>query len=565
MKVSKSWLAQLVDLKVPMAELEELIPLRTIGTKEITDQFIELDMKGYNRADLLSMRGIAYEMAAITQSEVTFSETEASEFVWQGKDLPEVAVEVQNTDLAPVYCLAKVEGLKVQPSPAEWVDKLESAGMRPVNNIVDVTNLIMLEYGQPLHAFDTSVITDGKIVVRTATNGEELITLDNKKRTLTTEDLVIADPAKALGVAGVMGGKNSEINDQNTAIYLEAAIFNPIALRKTASRLGLSSEASKRFMHGLTKKRLLQALNAAIMMLGGQLTALTIVDHQPEQPKTLFLSLNQTIKLVGVELTAEQIEDYLKRLYFQLEQADGGWQVTVPYFRLDIEYQEDLIEEVARMYGYEKIPSQELPGQAPAKGDQSLFETIVKARRMLAELGLTEVQTPAFSSSQTFKKFNFPEGILLKLTNPISAESEHLRMSVWPNLVEVVDRNLRQGFEDVAVFELGKAYSKDEKGQPVERYVISMALSNGSDNPTAELYALASKFFAQMGVTVEEKSNPVPEFLQKLFHPNRFVKFWSRGQEVGGVSEVHPRLLFEYGISQRVAVMEIYLSCLMDK
>ncbi len=399
MKISIDWLKELVDLpagrqglKVPVEELVRLLPLRTIGLKEVTKDYIELDMKGYNRADLLSLRGVAYEVAAITDSQVRFTEDEISY-----SDLPKVNVTADR--LSPVYCIAKIENLKVEHSDDSWVKRLNSSGIRSINNVADVTNLIMMEYGQPMHAFDAAQVFDETIIVRTAKNGEKLITLDNKERILSDEDLLITDPKKALGLAGVMGGKNSEISDNTKTILLEAAIFDPITLRKTSTKLGLQSQASKRFYHGLTKKRLFQALDAAIKMyqgLGGKLTALTIIDNLTDKTVSIDLTQDKINSLIGIDITPQQVEDYLTKLNFTLASQGPtlrAWKVTVPYFRLDVAIEEDLIEEVARMYGYENIPSKSLSTNIPKNVQNPIFDLLYSLKKALTGLGLTEVQT----------------------------------------------------------------------------------------------------------------------------------------------------------------------------
>ena len=238
MKISIDWLKELVDLKAPIDEVIRLLPLRTIGTKEITHDFIELDMKGYNRADLLSMRGVAYEITAITDSKVTFSEPKENEYIWMGQNLPETPVKVGDQELSPLYCIAKITGLKVEPSSKKWVKKLIDSGIRTVNNIADVTNLVMLEYGQPSHAFDAAKVK-GSVGVRLAQKDERMTTLDGKIRNFTETDLLITDGDGPIGLAGVMGGKESEITDTTTEILLEVAIFDPKTIRKTANRLAL--------------------------------------------------------------------------------------------------------------------------------------------------------------------------------------------------------------------------------------------------------------------------------------------------------------------------------------
>lgn len=556
MKVSISWLKELVDLNIPVDQLIELIPLRIQGgIKEVGNDYFELDLKGYNRADLLSMRGVAQEVAAITDSKVKFSESPITP-ITPSRCNREAEVKVTDQNLVPLYCLAKIEGLKVGKSDPVWVKKLADCGMRSINNIADVTNLVMLEYGQPLHAFDAKQVHDESIIVRNARSGEKLTTLDGKMRELVSTDLLITDPKKILGIAGVMGGKESEVSNSTTAILLEAAIFDPISIRKTAQAHHLPSEASKRFQHGLTKTRLLQALNAAIKMyesLGGKLTALTIVGDTKDPAKTLRLSLEKTNNLIGIKIGPGELQEYLTRLGFISNLRGLIFDVKVPYWRLDIEIEEDLIEEVARLYGYEKIPPQKLRGKMPAKIDQSLFNLITDLKQKLVDLGLTEVQTYSFYSSKVTDNLKLVTDNLVKVANPMSKETEYLRDNLWPNLVEVADKNLRQGFGDIAVFEIGKVYSQIKDNLPEEEYRLSIALVNGSDNPIAEAYQIAQKLGLTKGDTTPD------EYAKDYFHPTRFAHLLKGDGVVGGIAEVHPRSLDNFGINKRVAILELDL------
>lgn len=545
MKVSINWLKELIDLKVPVEELVRLLPLRTIGTKEITEDFIELDMKGYNRADLLSMRGIAYEVAAITDSELIFKEPLEGDFIWNQQKLPETPCEIEDEALCALQGIAKIEGLKIGPSKDEWVKKLADSGMRSVNNVVDVTNLIMLEYGQPLHSFDASTIKDETINVRVAKAGEEITTLDGKLRKLDTSDIVLADTKGPIDVAGVMGGKNTETSDSTNTILLTASFFNPQMIMKTTHKLGLYSEASKRFQHGLTKKRLLQSFNAAIKMyesLGGKLTAINLVGNQEDKLKTITLTQSKINSLIGVEISAKEVEESLKKLGFFLTSQDNGWEVTVPYWRLDIDIEDDLVEEVARLYGYEKIPATELKGELPTKIDQKRFEFLYQLKTDLAGSGLTEVQTYSFYSTQVLNNLNLDKNNLVKLLNPISAETEYLKDKLWPNLLEVTAKNIKNGIKDIAIFEIGKTYFPAKGEMPEEKYHLSITLSNGTDNPIAELYQIAKKLNLNLeGAKIEPRD---------YFHPTRYTD---------GLAEIHPRFVNKFGTEQRVAVLEIDL------
>jgi phenylalanyl-tRNA synthetase beta chain len=579
MKVSKHWLKQLVDYSISDEELINLFNHKTIGTKEVTEDFIELDMKGYNRADLLSLRGVAYEVSALTNTQVSFAETPEAALYWVEKQLPAVSVEVADEKLSPLYCLVKIEGLKVENSSEEWKKKLADSGIRSVNNIADVTNLVMLEYGQPLHAFDYESVKrladSDLIAVRRAKEGEKLVTLDHKTRALTQEDIVIAGEKDAIGLAGVMGGENTEVTNETTSILLEAAIFNPVMLRKTANRLSLSSEAGKRFYHGLTAKRLFQALDAAIKMyeqLGGKVTGISIVGETLDQLKTIPLRLSKVNQLIGESLTASEVEEHLKRLNFGLSEPisqknDTSWVVAVPYFRLDVELEEDLTEEVARMYGYEKITSHSATNIEVAKIDQSKFDFLRKLGTLVAEIGLTEVSTYPYFSTKVLESLgwmNKDKNFLVKIKNPISAETEYLRQSVWPNLVEVIDKNVRQGYKDIAIFEIGKSYYFDAEGNPKEGYRLAIALMNGTENPLAELNAMIEKIKQEMGLGIDIKQEKPGEIAQYFVHPTRYMEVLKGDEQIGGMSEVHKRLNDFYGIEKRIAVFEIELTSFLN-
>src|SRR3989344_4813604 len=415
-----------------------------------------------------------------------------------------------------------------------------------------------------MHAFDANKVR-GSARVRVAKSGEEIQTLDGKNRKLATSDLVIADDEKAIGIAGVMGGKDSEISDTTTTILLEAAIFDPASIRKTTQKHNLPSEASKRFQHGLTRKNLLEALNAAIKLyqdLGGKLTALTILGETEDQLKKVPLTLEKTNSLIGIELSKAEVEAFLKKLNFEMEEVEEGkWVVTPPYYRLDIEIEEDLIEEIARMYGYEKIPAKELVGELPEKFEQSLFDLIYNTKKSLADLGLTEIQSYSFYSTKILKASQIEEVNLVKVANPISSETEYMRNAIWPNLIEVIEKNIRQGYTDIAIFEVGKVYLPVKDSPPKETYRLAVALMNGSDNPLRELLPILQSLHTHLkGVSVE-KGGLMKE-LETLFHPTRFATVKNQGKVIGGLAEVHPRFLNNFGIDKRVAILEISLDIL---
>ncbi len=554
MKVSLSWLKQLVKYNFSAQELADLLSLKSIGVKQVSEDFLELDLT-YNRGDLLSLRGVAREVAAIIDSEVTFESPPDLK-----SNLPTTPVKIEDENLSPLQCVAKIEGLKVQPSSNEWIKRLGECGMRSVNNIADVTNLIMLEYGQPLHSFDEATVKNDTINVRAAQKGEEIVTLDGKLRKLEGSDIVLADTEKALDVAGVMGGKDTEIKESTNTILLSASMFNPVMVRNTAQRLGLHSEASKRFQHGLTKTNLLQALSAAIKMyeeLGGKLTAITIIGDTEDKPKVIHLTQDKINSLLGVNIPVTQVESSLKSLGFSLNAGD----VTIPYWRLDCNIEEDLIEEVARIYGYEKIPDTPLDTSIQEKLDQSEYEFIQKLKDSCKDAGLTEVSTYSFYSTNVLNNADYIDDPLIKISNPISSETEFLRNHLWPNLVETASKNIRNGFKDMAIFELGKIYQLD-KTNINEEYSLCLLLVNNSDNPVDELYQIFRKVMESLKLDI-----PIGEQIGESkgrFHPTRYSYLTKGGQPVGKLGEIHPKVINKFGVEQRVAVVEISLEKLNE-
>lgn len=560
MKVSLSWLKELVDFELTPEDLANKLSLTSIGVKQQTEDYLELDLT-YNRGDLLSLRGVAYEVAAITDSPLKFLTITPEDFVWAGKNLPKTPVAIDDPELGSVQCIAKIEGLKVAPSSKEWQKKLEQSGLRSINNLVDITNLIMLEYGQPLHAFDAKYVLNETIKVRLAKKNEKITTLDGKERSLDSTDIVLADTEKPLDVAGVMGGKDTEVKDSTSTILLSASLFNPTMVRKTCKRLGLYSEASKRFQHGLSKFRLLQALDASIKMyisLGGKLTSINFLGNFSQTKKVVEISVEQINKLLGEKLDEETILKCLKKLNFTLEKKSGNIiEVTPPYFRLDINIQEDVAEEIARIYGYEKITGKPLDKEVPIKIDQTLPQYIFNLKEKLKEAGLTEVQTYSFFSSQSISNLGLARNTdnLVRIANPISTETEYMRTDIWPNLLEIVNKNMRKGVKDIAVFEIGKVYLLQKGTLPKESYRLSIALTNETDNPLAELYQTITSSTHLPGVRVNPDKAPI--VITNLFHPNRLLTIEKGGKQIGVMAEVHLELLNKYGIDRRVAVLEI--------
>jgi len=287
--------------------------------------------------------------------------------------------------------------------------------------------------------------------------------------------------------------------------------------------------------------------------LGGNLEAISIIGDTSEPTKKITVNQGRVNSLIGVDIKPEDIENYLKRLYFGVKKIENGWELEVPYYRLDVNIEADVIEEIARMYGYEKIPSKKLEGNIPEKIDQKLFDFIYNLKISLVDLGLTEVQTYSFYSTKILSDLGFRNSDLIKVSNPMSSETEYLRDMLWPNLLEKVAFNLKQGYESIAIFEVGKVYVPRENDLPEEKYKLAIAIADGDDS-IQKLYTIFQKLNEYFGDTKLEAGE------SELFHPVRAWQLMKGGRQVGQIGEVHPRITNKFGIEKRVAIIELEIS-----
>src|SRR5579884_724827 len=392
-----------------------LDPEARIGTAladELGDVILDLEITP-NRPDLLSMIGVAREVSALLDEPLTIPQADHPESGPPVGTL--VDVRIVDPDLCPRYTAAVIQGVTISQSPKWMRDRLTAAGLRPINNVVDVTNYVMLEWAQPLHAFDYDKIRGRQIIVRRAGDGETLTLLDGSVRELTSENLVIADAAGAVAVAGVMGGADSEVTSTTTNILIESASFNPVSVRRTSRALKLRTDAAYRFERGLPRQLALPALQRAVQLMlevAGGVSATGIVDAYPRPADLpeIFLSQSEIKRVLGMELSVETIAELLERLGCQVTREDGGLTVVPPMLRTDLNIPADLCEEVARMLGYEQIPSTLPLGRQPEptiNEDWRWFETL---RHFLAGLGLCEVVTYSLTSRERIGRLLGREG-----------------------------------------------------------------------------------------------------------------------------------------------------------
>jgi len=536
-----------------------------------------------NRPDCLSVIGIVREIAALTDElprlpKISYKETEESIDSF-------ASVDIAEPDLCPRYCASLITGIKIAPSPGWFQQRLNSCGMRPINNVVDVTNYVMLEYGQPLHAFDYHKLKGRQIIVRRAENGEAITTLDGSKRALKPEILVIADKEEAVAVAGIMGGLDSEVTDKTDTILLESANFNQVTIRRGCSHLQFQSEASIRFDKGLNSELPLLPLKRAtqlLLELAGGRAAKGIIDVYPgkSEPKLILLSAQEVKRLSGLKVNIDGILKVLRALGFECQEGDSSSQisVSVPYWRSDVKCSADLVEEVVRIIGYEKIPitrlGSPLPKQksklSPSAQQSNLKE---KLRNMLTGFGFQEILTYSLVSLEKLQKLS-PKLELkiqpLKVANPMTREQEYLRTNLRSGLLATLSHNQKFEQGGVRLFELGKVFLPRGRDLPEEKEMLCAVLSG----PRAELSWQADKepldFFDTKGVA-ESLLNQLG--LRATFNidddeillPGRGANIIIEDDKVGIVGSVHPRVAQAFELSNAICLIEIDLEKLLTK
>ena len=552
------------------------VPVGTPLADYLGDVILDLDVTP-NRPDCLSVIGIAREIAALTGQSLHLPEVSYREIASQVEQ--QISVAIADPDLCPRYCASLITGIKVAESPGWMQRRLLAGGMRPINNVVDVTNYVMLEYGQPLHAFDYHRIRGKKIIVRGATDGETIVTLDGVEQALSGDTLVIADEEGAVAIAGVMGGVGSEVTQQTTSILLEAANFNPASIHHTGNALRLPSEACARFERSIRPELTLPALKRAtqlIMQLAGGEVAKGVVDVYPGKldHEPIWLSMGKVNSLLGVDFSLDQIVSALVSLGFDCEQrgsASEVW-VTAPYWRSDIHLAVDLIEEVARIIGYDKIPATMLGQPLPKQNPEPVIGIKQKAGRSLLGYGFQEVITFSLISLEMLNKLlpeAYPmEPVPLRVANPMTAEQEYLRPNLRANLLVALATNQRHEDGGIRLFEMGKVYLPRPGDLPEELEMVCGILSGSRLEKTWRVEDDLIDFFDAKGVVecllgqlgVEAGFE---ECSDESLHPNRQAAIVIAGNRLGVVGELHPKVSSAFENSGAVYLFEINLTALL--
>jgi phenylalanyl-tRNA synthetase beta chain len=583
MKISWQWLREFVDIDVSpqqlAADLTNVgVVVETVRPLE-SDFLFELDLTT-NRPDCLSHVGVAREVSALYKKSLRQIHTCLEQSLSPAKT--QVSVEIESPKLCARYSARVLRGVKVAPSPEWLVRRLEALGLRSINNIADITNYVLMELGQPLHAFDLLKIEGRKIIVREARDEESLVTIDGLERKLNRGMLVIADEAQPVALAGIMGGLESEIGFSTREILLESAWFNPISIRKTSKLLGMHTEASHRFERGADVNATVLALDRAAVLIqqltGGEIQR-GIVDCYPQivRREPLFLRKSRITQVMGCEIEQLAVEEILNLLDFKIvERLAEGWRVDLPTSRLDVESEIDLIEEIARHYGYDKFPST-LPSWKGGSHRRPEYppETILKERLM--HLGYSETLTYSFIDESENRRFAEHEPI--RLQNPLSTEMAEMRTSMLPGLLHSFLRNYNRGIKSARLYEMGKIYRKTAGQQVQEEDYLGMIASGNYQEKGVHSVSRPLNFFDLKGdieILLQSLGVPVKEvcFLGSMhrmgqgqmpclppshYHPGVSAEMRWRDQKLGRFGQLHPKVCEPYKIKQPVLVAEVPL------
>ncbi|RLL47920.1 phenylalanine--tRNA ligase subunit beta [Oceanobacillus piezotolerans] len=545
----------------------------------LDDAVLELDVLA-NRADAMSMLGVAYEVAAILgedvnlpEESVTFSEDESAEDY--------ISVNVDAKDLNPYYGAFLIKDVEIKPSPLWMRNYLMAAGIRPINNVVDITNYVLMEYGQPLHAFDYDRFNSKEILVRRAVEGEKIVTLDDQERTLTSDMLVITNGSVPTAIAGVMGGANTEVVEGTKTVLLEAAYFEGSSIRKTVKETGLRSESSSRFEKGVDPNRVKKAGLRACQLLqqyanGKVLTGVAEHDDLDKAEKVVSVITDAINERLGTEITDSELGDIFQRLQFSFDQNENSFTIHVPTRRKDITIFEDMVEEVARIYGYDKLPYTLPQGsnQAGALTGRQLVKRRIK--RFMQGAGLMETLTYSLTNEKSVKQLMSPEvkaqnPVPVSLSLPMSEDRKYLRLSILPELLKTLSYNEARNQSDLAYYELGSVFISDETlltKQPKEQLRLAAALTGKWTEQPWQQEKKEVDFFVAKGI-IEGLFNFLnlevtfkPAKLDNMHH-GRTAVIELNENTVGFVGQIHPTLAKELDLRETY-VMEVNIDSLLS-
>lgn len=528
------------------------------------DTSVEFEITS-NRSDCLCVTGLAREAAATFKKSLNIPVPSFNGIDGNINDL--LSVDVKNTDLCKHYCAGIIKNVKIEPSPRWLRERLRASGVRPINNFVDITNYVMLECGQPMHAFDLRYVDGSQIVIRNAVNGETITTLDGQERTLSEDMLVIADSNKPIAVAGVMGGEFSGIMDDTSTVVFESAYFEPVTIRRTAKKLGMRTDASSRFEKGidpLIAKIALERAFQLVEQLGAGEVLRTVIDkdYTDKTLKTVEFNPDWINSFLGTSIPESDMIKYLTSLDFKIENG----KVISPSFRIDIEYKADIAEEVARIYGYNNIPSTSFSGAAEAYlTDAQKFSRNIQSS--MVALGCYEISTFSFISPKYFDKINLPAESSLRNTvtikNPLGEDTSVMRTTILPSMLEILSKNYNNRNSSARLFETGCEYIPTAPDKlPVEPSRLAVGIY-GDNCDFYTMKGIIEQLLENIGIgtTDYERFSETPEFDEAFaLHPFRSAVILKDNTPIGFLGEVHPDVLSNYEIGTKAYVAKLNLT-----
>ena len=580
MLISYEWLKELTDTKLSPAELRERLTMVGLAIdaveKHAGDAVLDVEVPS-NRPDCLSHVGIAREVSVIEKGQLRMPASEQPRAEGRASDL--TSVEIKDPDLCPRYAARLVRGVKIGPSPEWLVKKLETIGQRPINNVADITNYVLHELGQPLHAFDFEKLGEKRILVRRAAPGEKLKTLDGVERELNSDMLVIADAHKAVALAGIMGGEESEISNQTTDVLIESAYFDPNSVRQTARKLGMDTEASRRFERGADRDGVLRAQSrcvALICELAGGIATEDAVDIYPMPlgKRTVELRPERIPALTSLTVADDEIVRILTGLGFE-RTGDNSFNFNVPSWRIDVDQEEDLVEEVARHTGFDKIGS-ELPPSSMSGEYQPSEMQQRSLRRALNAFGFDEAINFSFIAQESrfdlIPSLQRHEENQPQLANPIIEDAAWMRSTLLPGLLNSVRHNLNHGIRDVRLFEIGRIFSTTKSGElPDETFALSLVATGGAVEENKAQAERELDFFdlkgaLETGVDWMNIHSLVftPASARHLRAGQGALINTSDGKPLGTIGRLAETVAASYKFRQPVYVLELDLSALLS-
>ena len=551
-------------------------PLETV--LNIEDTVLDVNVTP-NRSDCLSMIGIAREVAAITGKKIKLPSIKVKE---SSEDIHSLtSVKIIDADLCPRYTARMIKNVKIGPSPMWMKARLEAAGLRAINNIVDITNFVMLEMGQPLHAFDFRFLEEGRIVVRKSKNNEEFISLDEKSHSLPADTLLICDGVKPVAIAGIMGGLNSEVKENTQVVLLESAYFNPPSIRRSARKLAMPTDAAFRFERGIDPDGVVRALNRAAQLIADFSGGNVYKNHIDEYPEKIIsahnipLRLDRIRRIIGTEIDAKDVAGILRSIGMVFKRGGKGtYLVTPPTCRVDISREIDLIEEVIRLYGYDRVPVT-LPAVAVTEMEViPRLDLEERLRQLLTGSGYTEIVNYSFGTPQAADILCLPENderrSSVRIKNPLGEDLSAMRTTIIHGLLETARKNANNGSFDLKIFEIGRVFLNPSAVElPVEKNIVAGLLTGKMTDDFWDSKKIAD-FYSLKGslenIFLDLKINNcryISTAVEPFLHPGKSCGIYLEDSQIGFAGEIHPDVLEKIDFKNNLYVFEINLDILV--